>query len=48
MEGMLVNKLVKSKKEVYLEFLKYLKLIKINNFEEIMKKYFYEFLGGMI
>ncbi len=48
MEGMLVNKLVKSKKEAYQEFLKYLKLTKINNPEDIMKKYPHELSGGMI
>lgn len=48
MEGMLVNKLVKSKKEAYQESLKYLKLTKINNPEDIMKKYPHELSGGMI
>lgn len=48
MEGMLVNKLVKSKKEAYQESLKYLKLTKINNSEDIMKKYPHELSGGMI
>ncbi|EIN14860.1 Oligopeptide ABC transporter, ATP-binding protein [Mycoplasmopsis agalactiae 14628] len=48
MEGMLVNKLVKSKKEAYQESLKYLRLTKINNPEDIMKKYPHELSGGMI
>ncbi|MCE6061335.1 ABC transporter ATP-binding protein [Mycoplasmopsis agalactiae] len=48
MEGMLVNKLVKNKKEAYQESLKYLRLTKINNPEDIMKKYPHELSGGMI
>ncbi|WP_029513276.1 ABC transporter ATP-binding protein [Mycoplasmopsis primatum] len=48
MEGMLVNKLVKNKKEAYQEALKYLKLTKINNPEAIMKAYPHELSGGMI
>ncbi|WP_244874349.1 ABC transporter ATP-binding protein [Mycoplasmopsis gallinarum] len=48
MEGMLVNKLVKNKKEAYEEALKYLKLTKINNPEKVMKLYPHELSGGMI
>lgn len=47
-EGMLVNKLVKNKKEAYEEAIKYLKLTKINNPEQIMKAYPHELSGGMI
>lgn len=48
MEGMLVNKLVKNKKEAYDEAIKYLTLTKINNPEKVMKAYPHELSGGMI
>lgn len=48
MEGMLVNKMVKNKKEAYSEALRYLKLTKINNPEKVMKAYPHELSGGMI
>ncbi|VEU76625.1 ABC transporter ATP-binding protein [Mycoplasmopsis columbina] len=48
MEGMLINKIVKNKKEAYQEAIKYLKLTKINNPEKVMKLYPHELSGGMI
>ncbi|MBZ4195376.1 ABC transporter ATP-binding protein [Mycoplasma tauri] len=48
MEGMLINKLVKNRKEAYVEAIKYLKLTKINNPEAVMKTYPHELSGGMI
>ncbi|WP_051590823.1 ABC transporter ATP-binding protein [Mycoplasmopsis felifaucium] len=47
-EGMLVNKIVKNKKEAYKEAIKYLQLTKINNPEQVMKAYPHELSGGMI
>lgn len=47
-EGMLVNKIVKNKKEAREEAIKYLKLTKINNPEAVMKTYPHELSGGMI
>ncbi|WP_156933069.1 ABC transporter ATP-binding protein [Mycoplasmopsis iners] len=48
MEGMLINKIVKNKKEAYQEALKYLEMTKINNPEKVMKLYPHELSGGMI
>ncbi|KJQ46298.1 ABC transporter family protein [Mycoplasma mycoides subsp. mycoides] len=47
-EGMLVSKIVQTKKQAYEQALNYLKLTKINNPEAIMKKYPHELSGGMI
>ncbi|WP_434324180.1 ABC transporter ATP-binding protein [Mycoplasma capricolum] len=47
-EGMLVSKIVQTKKQAYEQALNYLKLTKINNPEQIMKKYPHELSGGMI
>ncbi|QJG66772.1 ABC transporter ATP-binding protein [Mycoplasma phocoenae] len=48
MEGMLINKVVKNKKEAYNEAVKYLKMTKINNPEKVMNLYPHELSGGMI
>lgn len=48
MEGMLVNKIVKSKKEAREKAIEYLKMTKINNAEEIINLYPFELSGGMI
>ncbi|VEU78202.1 ABC transporter ATP-binding protein [Mycoplasmopsis columbinasalis] len=48
MEGLLINKIVKNKREAYEEAIKYLRLTKINNPEKIMKLYPHELSGGMI
>ncbi|MGP1451375.1 MAG: ABC transporter ATP-binding protein [Metamycoplasmataceae bacterium] len=47
-EGMLINKIVKNRKEAKLEAIKYLELTKINNPEKVMKCYPHELSGGMI
>lgn len=47
-EGILINKLVKNRKEAKIEALKYLELTKINNPEKVMKSYPHELSGGMI
>ncbi|WP_406618149.1 ABC transporter ATP-binding protein [Mycoplasmopsis lipophila] len=47
-EGMLINKIVKKRKEAKLEAIKYLELTKINNPEKVMKCYPHELSGGMI
>lgn len=47
-EGLLLNKLVKSKKEANDLALKYLQMTKINNPEKVMKSYPHELSGGMI
>nr|WP_318023766.1 ABC transporter ATP-binding protein [Mycoplasmopsis bovigenitalium] len=47
-EGMLINGIVKTKKEAINEAIKYLKLAKINNPENVMKLYPHELSGGMI
>jgi len=48
MEGMLINGIVKTRKEAYNKSIEYLKLTKINNPEEIMELYPHELSGGMI
>ncbi|WP_406614697.1 ABC transporter ATP-binding protein [Mycoplasma corogypsi] len=48
MEGMLINKVVKTKKEAYQRALEYLKLTKINDPEAVMHLYPHEMSGGMI
>ncbi|QCZ36680.1 ABC transporter ATP-binding protein [Mycoplasma nasistruthionis] len=48
MEGMLVNKIVKNKKEAYQRAVEFLKLTKINDPEAVMKLYPHEMSGGMI
>lgn len=48
MEGMLVNKIVKNKKEAYTEAIKYLTMTKISNPEKVMNLYPHELSGGMI
>ncbi|AJC50018.1 ABC transporter ATP-binding protein [Mycoplasma flocculare] len=48
MEGMLLNKIVKTKKEAYEKALLYLKMTKIANPEMVMKLYPHELSGGMI
>ncbi|QSF13990.1 ABC transporter ATP-binding protein [Mycoplasma sp. Mirounga ES2805-ORL] len=48
MEGMLINKIVKTKKEAFEESIKYLELTKINNPREVMNLYPHELSGGMI
>ncbi|MEJ3571610.1 ABC transporter ATP-binding protein [Ureaplasma urealyticum] len=48
MEGMLINGIVKTRKEAYKKSIEYLKLTKINNPEEIMELYPHELSGGMI
>ncbi|WP_322912567.1 ABC transporter ATP-binding protein [Mycoplasmopsis felis] len=47
-EGMLLNKVVKNKKEAYSRALEFLKLTKINDPEAVMKLYPHEMSGGMI
>ncbi|WP_406613619.1 ABC transporter ATP-binding protein [Mycoplasma corogypsi] len=48
MEGMLINKVVKTKKEAYDRAIEYLKLTKINDPEAVMNLYPHEMSGGMI
>ncbi|UUD37319.1 ABC transporter ATP-binding protein [Mycoplasmopsis equigenitalium] len=48
MEGMLINKLVKSEKEAKAKAIEYLKMTKINNAEKIIDLYPHELSGGMI
>ncbi|UIU28510.1 ABC transporter ATP-binding protein [Ureaplasma parvum] len=48
MEGMLINGIVKTRKEAYNKSIEYLKLTKINSPEEIMELYPHELSGGMI
>ncbi|WP_370452051.1 ABC transporter ATP-binding protein [Mycoplasma sp. NEAQ87857] len=48
MEGMLLNKVVKTKKEAYQRAIEFLKLTKINDPEAVMKLYPHEMSGGMI
>ncbi|WP_036461316.1 ABC transporter ATP-binding protein [Mycoplasma simbae] len=48
MEGMLINGVVKTRKEAYQEAIKYLELTRINNPEAVMKLYPHELSGGMI
>ncbi|MDC4163088.1 ABC transporter ATP-binding protein [Mycoplasma bradburyae] len=48
MEGMLVNKVVKNKKEAYERAVEFLKLTKISDPEAVMKLYPHEMSGGMI
>ncbi|SJZ56312.1 ABC transporter ATP-binding protein [Mycoplasmopsis verecunda] len=48
MEGMLVNKVVKNKKEAYQRAVQFLKLTKISDPEAVMKLYPHEMSGGMI
>ncbi|WP_324673156.1 ABC transporter ATP-binding protein [Mycoplasma sp. 888] len=48
MEGMLVNRVVKNKKEAYERAVEFLKLTKINDPEAVMKLYPHEMSGGMI
>ncbi|WGI37019.1 ABC transporter ATP-binding protein [Mesomycoplasma lagogenitalium] len=48
MEGMLINKVVKNRKEAYLRAVSFLKLTKINDPEAVMKLYPHEMSGGMI
>ncbi|WP_197712777.1 ABC transporter ATP-binding protein [Mycoplasmopsis edwardii] len=48
MEGMLLNKVVKNKKEAYERAVEFLKLTKINDPEAVMKLYPHEMSGGMI
>lgn len=48
MEGMLLNKIVKTKKEAYEKALLYLRMTKIANPEMVMKLYPHELSGGMI
>lgn len=47
-EGMLINKIVKNKKEAYKKAIEFLKMTKINNPAEVMKLYPHELSGGMI
>ncbi|QBF34999.1 ABC transporter ATP-binding protein [Mycoplasmopsis phocirhinis] len=47
-EGMLINGIVKTKKEAIKEAIKYLKLAKINDPEKVMKLYPHNLSGGMI
>ncbi|MBU4690594.1 ABC transporter ATP-binding protein [Mycoplasma sp. ES3157-GEN-MYC] len=47
-EGMLINGICKNKKQANEEAIKYLKLAKINNPEQVMKLYPHELSGGMI
>ncbi|WP_406615039.1 ABC transporter ATP-binding protein [Mycoplasmopsis hyopharyngis] len=47
-EGMLINKIVKNRKEAKQEAIKYLQLTKINNPEKVMTLYPHELSGGMI
>ncbi|QNM93810.1 ABC transporter ATP-binding protein [Mycoplasma sp. Pen4] len=48
MEGMLINKVVKTKKEAYDRAVEFLRLTKINDPEAVMKLYPHEMSGGMI
>ncbi|WLP85970.1 ABC transporter ATP-binding protein [Mycoplasma seminis] len=48
MEGMLINKVVKNKKEAYERAVEFLKLTKIADPEAVMKLYPHEMSGGMI
>lgn len=48
MEGMLLNKVVKNRKEAYTRAIEFLKLTKINDPEAVMKLYPHEMSGGMI
>lgn len=48
MEGMLINGIVKNRKEAKQQAVEYLKLTKINNPEEVMELYPHELSGGMI
>ncbi|WP_416754767.1 ABC transporter ATP-binding protein [Mycoplasma sp. 654] len=48
MEGMLINKVVKNKKEAYNRAVEFLKLTKISDPEGVMKLYPHEMSGGMI
>ncbi|WP_323850278.1 ABC transporter ATP-binding protein [Mycoplasmoides gallisepticum] len=48
MEGMLINKIVKNKKEAYVRAVEFLKLTKISDPEAVMKLYPHEMSGGMI
>ncbi|WP_051586188.1 ABC transporter ATP-binding protein [Mycoplasmopsis lipofaciens] len=48
MEGMLINKIVKNKKEAREEAIKYLEMTKISNPEAVMNLYPHELSGGMI
>ncbi|RIV16668.1 ABC transporter ATP-binding protein [Mycoplasmopsis gallopavonis] len=48
MEGMLINKVVKNRKEAYARAIEFLKLTKINDPEAVMKLYPHEMSGGMI
>ncbi|MHA0272608.1 ABC transporter ATP-binding protein [Mycoplasma sp. 48589B] len=47
-EGMLINKVVKNKKEAYARAVEFLKLTKISDPEGVMKLYPHEMSGGMI
>ncbi|WP_246529894.1 ABC transporter ATP-binding protein [Mycoplasma zalophi] len=47
-EGMLINKIVKTKKEAVTEAIKYLEMAKISNPEKVMNLYPHELSGGMI
>lgn len=47
-EGMLINGIVKTKKEAKAKAIEYLKLTKINNPEQVMELYPHELSGGMI
>ncbi|RMX36042.1 ABC transporter ATP-binding protein [Mycoplasmopsis fermentans] len=47
-EGMLINKIVKTKKEAKAEAIKYLEMTKINNPQKVMDLYPHELSGGMI
>lgn len=48
MEGMLINKLVKSRREAKQKAIEYLEMTKINNANEIINLYPHELSGGMI
>ncbi|VEU71095.1 ABC transporter ATP-binding protein [Mycoplasmopsis glycophila] len=48
MEGMLINRVVKNRKEAYARAIEFLKLTKINDPEAVMKLYPHEMSGGMI
>ncbi|MCV3734452.1 ABC transporter ATP-binding protein [Ureaplasma miroungigenitalium] len=48
MEGMLINGIVKNKRQAKAKSIEYLKLTKINNPEEVMELYPHELSGGMI
>ncbi|MCU4117375.1 ABC transporter ATP-binding protein [Mycoplasma zalophi] len=47
-EGMLINKIVKTKKEAVAEAIKYLEMAKISNPQKVMNLYPHELSGGMI